>query len=252
MPLITIRSLPNIGRTGNQLFLYCFAKGYAEKMKCDLQVPDWWGRKVFSNANEPMVTKQLPQTELDSDPGRPLGYFFGQTDIDLRVFAQHQKYLDYYTRTQAKEWLKVNSEWEELNAIRGFKYSAMHKRRGDYVTYEFRNYCIVSDKSYEKAVADFHIPNPLFEVSEEESVYHPELDTTGLGWLRDFLTLRDAAHLLRANSSFSWWAATLGNGKVYSPVVNEKSGWQDVEFVEGNHPVTAGKFRNQSDLHLKD
>jgi hypothetical protein len=71
-------------------------------------------------------------------------------------------------------------------------------------------------------------------------------------WLDDFLFLRGAAFLLRANSTFSWWAACLGSGQVYSPVVGERVGWNLVEFAKGNHSNTAGKFKNQSDLYLKE
>jgi hypothetical protein len=44
--------------------------------------------------------------------------------------------------------------------------------------------------------------------------------------------------LFRANSTFSWWAATLGNPMlVYSPVVEGLRGLQmDVKFVPGNEP----------------
>ena len=251
MPVITIRELPTMGRRGNQLFLYCFAKGYALHHRCELQVPDWWGRKVFVNAQEPLITVHLPQTELDGFSSKRLGYFFGQTGIDINVFGQHQCYLDYYTRTYVREWLKLKPEWERYAPPS--IYSAMHIRRGDYLHTGHRDhYCEISEASYARAIEQFQIPKPVIRVSEETSVMPLDWPDPSLAWLPDFLILRNAAYLLRANSTFSWWAGTLGYGQVYSPFVHTKVGLHDVDFVPGNHENTAGVFPNQSDLNLKE
>jgi hypothetical protein len=63
-------------------------------------------------------------------------------------------------------------------------------------------------------------------------------------WLDDFLKLYFARTIFRANSSFSWWAATLSpTAKVFSPVIDKRhiygvDGMEEitVDFVEGNHP----------------
>ncbi len=63
-------------------------------------------------------------------------------------------------------------------------------------------------------------------------------------WLDDFLKLYFARTIFRANSSFSWWAATLSpTAKVFSPVIDQPhiygvDGMKEitVDFVEGNHP----------------
>jgi hypothetical protein len=243
-------------RFGNALFIYCFARGYAEHMGAELQCPDWIGRKLFVNATEPPITRNLRWTELDSISKLPLGYFMGQTDIALRVFAQHEVYLDYYTRAKAREWLKLKPELEFYTSSPSMPdtaYSAAHVRKGDYTLEPFCNYyCEVSDESYAKAIEQFDIPEPILRVQEGARTPPPELEAVGLGFLPDFLLLRDATHLLRANSSFSVWASWLGNAKTYAPVVEDKVGLQTVPFVFGNHPCTAGRFKNQSDLHLKE
>ncbi len=242
-------------RLGNALFIYCFARGYAEHMGAELQVPPWIGQKLFVNATEPPITRNFHWTELDSLSQLPLGYWFGRTDIAIRAYCQHQVYLDYYTRAKAREWLTLKPEFEAYSTKRlEPAFSAAHVRRGDYVTDPFlrQNYCEVSDESYEKAIEQWNIPEPIYRVQEGARSYLAELEAQGLSFLPDFLLLRDATHLLRANSSFSWWAATLGHGKVYSPLVADKVGLQDIIFIEGNWPVTAGRFKNQSDLHLKE
>lgn len=252
--IITVRSLRDIGRFGNQLALYCFAKGYAKTYGAELQTPDWIGRELFIEAakDEPIKHPHLPQTEIDSDSHRPLNRYFGRVDIDLRVFAQHQCYVDYYTREQVRQWFKLKPEWERFAPVPAI-YSAAHIRRGDYVdNASYRHsYCAVSDESYDQAIKQFKIPEPVYRVFDgwrEPNALLPK----HLSWLTDFLLLRDASHLLRANSTFSLFAGWLGHGKVYSPLVEARVGVNTVPFVEGNWPCTAGKFLNQSNLHLKE
>jgi hypothetical protein len=65
--------------------------------------------------------------------------------------------------------------------------------------------------------------------------------------LTDFFIMMNCKTLFRANSSFSWWAATLGTCKVYSPQVGTQTGWVDVPFVAGND---SGTCRDVLDLKL--
>ena len=45
----------------------------------------------------------------------------------------------------------------------------------------------------------------------------------------------NAKVLLRSNSTFGFWAGFFNGSDVYSPVVQGKVGFNDVEFVKGNH-----------------
>lgn len=256
MRYVSCRNIERIGRVGNQLFLYAFARGYAEAMGAELLMPQWWGRKVFAGvADDPMLRPmmRLPQTELDSISSKPLGYFFGQTGVDLFVYGQHQRYVDFYTQAKVREWFRLRPEYEAYAT--GGIYSACHIRRWEHPKFDLsarHNYCTITEASYERAVERFQVPRPIIGVCEGWRAPTLALAEAGLSWLPDWLLLRDATHLLRANSSFSWWAGALSLGKVYSPVVGDKTGLQDVEFVEGNHPCTAGKFANQSNLFLRE
>lgn len=258
MPLITCRKLGGIGRFGNMLALYCFVRGYAERYGFELHTSNWIGRKIFANVNEPLVTEataHFPQTRIDSHTREPFDRYFGRSEIDIRVYAQHQIYLDgFQTRNKIREWLTIKPEFEAFAPAPCHKpYSAAHIRKGDYVDHASFNhsYCEVSEQSYEDAIEDFKIPRPVLKVFEgwrkEPTNVPPELS-----WLPDFLLLRDAAYLLRANSTFSYFAGVLGHGKVYSPLVETRVGLWDVRFCEGNHANTAGRFANQSDLILKE
>lgn len=240
------------------MFQYAFAKGYASAMNCDLQTPDWWGRKVFPEAaRDPLIDRYLPQTHCDSVVHHiklPLGYFIGSTDIDLNGYFQHQVFINFYSRTQARNWFSFAPDiYEPYKPAPGESWNAKHLRRGDMsddATFQ-KLYCTVSDQSYITAEHQFNIQSveAIWDGCDNPDPLEVKL---GIGWLSDFLFLRDAAILLRANSTFSWWAGALGKGKVYSPVVGNKVGLNTVPFVEGNHPNTAGIFPNQSDLFLKE
>ncbi len=233
-------------RFGNALFIYCFARAYALVMGCELQTPAWIGQKIFEGVNEPPISVSLPATEWDSESDLPLGYFFGRTDIDLRVYAQHQKYLDFYSRAQVLEWLVLKPEFE---CGKPLECAVAHLRLGDYMVEPQRsNYCNVSPRSYQSAADKFKVPKPLLMIYDGWTDH----GMGELNWLPDFVLMRNSKYLFRANSSFSWWAATLSNGTVYSPVVGDKVGPHDCQFVRGNHPCTAGRFSNQSDLFLKE
>jgi len=248
-------SLGSRGRAGNAFFQYAFLRGYAKTFSCDIQTPQWWGRNVFPvAAADPLIDRVLPKTICDSvDP--MMGRFVGKTDIDLFGYFQHQMFIDFYRRWQVREWFAIKPElylYSPAERSDG-PYSVKHLRRGDYETPPFNKlYCTVSDESYDNAIEKFNIPGPISTVCDTGAGAFKTLTDLGVPWLCDWLMLRDADHLLRANSSFSWWAGTLGNGKVFSPVVENRVGPNTVEFVEGNWPNLAGIFHNQSDMHLKE
>lgn len=255
MSVVTCRNLGGIGRVGNQLHLYVFAKAYAERYGAELQTSDWVGRKLFVNATEPLVEDMtLPQTRLDSEAvemGLPLDRYFGRVNIDLRVYAQHQCYA-FYTRTQAREWLKLKPEYEAF-APRECPGTVAHIRKPDAVDNESFNrvYCSLTEDSYDAAMEFYGIPGPVTKVFAGWRPDHPDLPPE-LSWLPDFLMLRDASHLLRANSTFSFFAGVLSRGRVYSPLVRDLVGLHRVPFCEGNFACPAGRFKNQSDIFLRE
>lgn len=202
---------PLIGRLGNKLFQYCYARAYAEKLGAKLVTPPWEGEELFD----------IPISNADSG------------DTVLTGYHQDQDSL-IYTRSQVKEWLKFKKPIVPIHAI------LCHRRVGDYAA---AGYVVVSEKSYYDAMRKFYLYNfPHEFVTEENSTQGP---------LEDFKRLASCSVLFRGNSSFSWWAATLGNGLVYSPVIEGLKGGkeQDCEFVEGNWPRLAN-LAFTTDLHL--
>lgn len=228
---IQISCLGKFGRFGNQLFQYAFAKSYAKKYNCILEIPkNWKGRKIFKNIDEPSIGDPLPKTKLDIIP-------WGRKNIDLFGYFCAPDFVKFLTRKKLKEWFEIKDKWMDLFP-KSKKYLAAHLRRGDYTTTFSYLYCTISKKSYLDAISRFKLDkyNTIW-VSEDNKKQHPLCDQEKLPFLPDFITLLNADVILRANSSFSFWAAVLSDGEIYSPIVKKRTGPHDVEFVRGNYPA---------------
>jgi hypothetical protein len=260
------------GGLGNKLFGYCFARAYAEKMGCDLEVqgglyPQKWNI-VFQGTDHPAVSRELPiRQSFDFEKWE------GQTDIRIEGFCQHQKNL-IYTRRQIREWLRFTPEVEEMVAGIESVQILCNQRLGDYCL-PCNPFAWVSRESYIECAnrfglgasnitwqdGDTHYPWPGIDASLfKRHEHHAEFDER-MDFLPDFVVMMRAKNLIRANSTFGWWAHELGsNERVFCPdvtkvdanqgVVGLKRVPQFVPFVEGNHmPVVPG-IPYLSELHL--
>lgn len=239
MPVITANLL---GRFGNQCMGYLFARGYATKHGFDFQCEPWIGQRIFQLEDAPITAKDLPRrSELD--------LVDGEGDVNIYGYAQSQNALTY-TRQQAREWFKFRPEIDEkLKPYRDCTFETLaHRRVGDYIGY---GYPVVSKKSYLDAYREFDLFPPDF-VTEEDPLTDENF-TGELSFLPDFYTLVRAKVIMRANSTFSWIAGVLNEGRVFSPIIDGLEGGRehDVKFVEGNWP----RLSNHSfctDLHLPE
>jgi hypothetical protein len=138
-------------------------------------------------------------------------------------------------------------------------YIAAHVRKGDYggLTSIF---AIIKEISYVNACEKFgYDASRIMWITEEAPNLDEEMNRENISFLYDFMVMMNANVLLRGNSTFSWWAGTLGNAKVYSPVIDDKRGICEVDFIEGNWPKMAN-FKKwephcpqiHDDLHLKE
>lgn len=222
-----IVQLSTQGRFGNQMFQYAFARGYCEKYGHELATDDWIGRKIFE-ITDPISTRQLPRKD-------ELTVNFGEGAIEFRGYFQSQKAM-VYTKEQVAGWFKLKPELERAiqDCLPKDTTTVAHLRRGDFFGY---GYPVVSTPSYYKAQSEFGLPT-ITEISEE-SVKNPARGIFApFPFIVDFYRMVRAPNLLRANSSFSWWAAMLGSGKVYAPIVDGLEGGKEhnCDFIEGNWP----------------
>ncbi len=236
-------ALYNLGRLGNLMFRYAFARALAEQNGWELRTDPWVGEKIFT------LDGQLH--------GRP----DGSEDIVIDEYRQAQKDL-IYSRADCRRWFKWKHDVERL--LHGGDgapwWPHAHLRRGDY---KEAGYPLIGRASIDLAVAEHMFPGELRKnmqpgreyivVSDERPQLNPEL-VPELSFLPDFYRLMRAPVLFRANSSFSWWAATLGSGRVFSPIITGFAGGvehDNIPYVEGNWPRLA-ELEFVTDLHLRE
>ena len=223
-----------IGRFGNKLFQYAYARAFAERYGHEVRTGNWEGCDLFGL---PMheVPPGLP-TEDESTIART------NRDCMLHSYCQSQYCVSLYSRTQAREWFTFLPEVLDLYPVEPYEIVA-HRRVGDYVG---SGYPVISYRAVHAAV-EMYYPDRGDEV-------HVVSDDFEHAWMPDFLTMMRAPILFRGNSSFSWWAAVLGHGIVYSPVIDGLVGGQEhdkVPYVRGNHPRLA-ELPGVEELRLRE
>ncbi len=198
-----------IGRLGNCLFQYAHSRKLAELSGSELHTHAWPGQIMFDIQDPPIdgTEEMLPEN-----------------------YRQDQASL-IYTRADCFRWFKWRAEIEQAIKFKGRpeKYAVAHYRAGDYLRL---GYPVVSSRAIIKQFENIGSITPWnCEIVDEDS---------GWSFMDDFYFMAHAPVLVRANSSFSWWAATLNrNGRIFSPVITGLKGGMehdDVPFVEGNHP----------------
>jgi FkbM family methyltransferase len=219
---------PLIGRFGNQAMVYCHARKRAELEGATLCTPPWVGERIFD----------IPEACRDQSGEHIGGYRQRQEDL-------------IYSRREVLQWLRLRPEIQaKLDTFVPQGEIVAHVRRGDYADLQ---YPLVSKRSYYRAADQFGFgssPYYFAFVTEEEPLTHPDF-TGDLAFLPDFYRMMRAKVLLRGNSSFSWFAGTLGEARVFSPCIKDKPGGveSDCEFSEGNHERLCN-LPGFTDLHL--
>ena len=265
---------------GNRMFQYAFARSYAERHGYELHTPPCVLQKIFQ-IDDPPAVDDFPLMAGDHSQ---TGYGFGVLrdgayNVTLTGQRQHQEELTY-TRSDAKRWFKLRPEIAELVKNVPSMEVVANLRRGDY-TYSCNPFVVVSEESYLYACDQFGIDKTnLYFLNGETHYLIPEIsvqrpwvnldaneqgksgDSMRFDFLPDLALMMRAKVLLRSNSTFAWWAATLGdNDRVFSPDIRNINPHeadqglyrspQHVPFVEGNHMPMCFGWPFLTELHLK-
>lgn len=223
------------GRFGNNLFTYAFCRAYAENHGLELQTDPWIGQKIFG-LTEPPIDPELYCLHRDENTLKD-----GEQNVLFRSYCQQQKCL-IYTKRDCLRWFHFDKEMNDRLAshIPIKKRLAMgHRRVGDYAGY---GYPLVSANSYDRKFQELGIKDRYTMLTEESPIVVPGFEGE-LSFLPDFWAMCHSALLLRGNSTFSWWAATLNEfGETWCPDIDGLEGGKEhlVEFQRGNHK----KFAN--------
>jgi hypothetical protein len=164
-PVLTMSSLGQLGRFGNQLFQYAFLRICAQKSGAKVECPPWIGQTLFGHNDAP-ISKRLPPAVERRDTGESLFDFIpefipyieklaatkssrvgsealehGLVNVDLwgffqvntRLLKPHKEYL----RSLFQPVSDLKSALEDgLNLLRskGKTIVGVHIRRGDFIT----------------------------------------------------------------------------------------------------------------------
>ena len=262
------------GGLGNKLFVYAFARAYAERYGFELHVdgcyPHLPWQRIFSGIDHPSIERELPARESFK-----LEEWEGDGDIMITGYCQHQKNL-IYTRHQVREWFQLKPEMLELvKAVPAMEIIA-NLRLGEYC-YACNPFIWIDWRAYIDCCGYYGLPTQTLYFQDGNEHYRipeipiekPWVELTGeerersIDYLPDLALLMRTKILLRSNSTFAWWAATLGNNqRVFCPdvakvnaadgIINGHRVQQWVPFVEGNHTPMVTGWEYLSDLHLKE
>lgn len=212
-----------LGRFGNQCFTIAGVIGIAIKSGQPYGFPEWinqdnknFGDKA-DNLNQYFVNP-LP-TIVTGVPFNHYGYFWGYRDINLptgswNIDAHMQS--DKFTKhcmPVIREQFRMKDEPKQND------YVAIHYRAGDYTEGEDGHHPRCSKEYYEKAMALF--PDGKFLVFTDDydswfsfgikgNFFKPHIDNSNGRYIEDFRYMKRCRHFITANSSFSSFAALLG------------------------------------------
>lgn len=213
-PIIQMSCLGKLGRFGNQLSEYAYARSYAERMGAVLQTPPWIGQKLFVGIDDPPITDPFPQLGLEEEP-------MGRVNINLFGYF-FRKFEKEYTADQARKYFQIKPEILAQYPPRQEKYIAAHLRYGDMVRHQKKLWLVPQISFIRAMLLEGIDPEKVVWVSEE----------AGKPMMEDFITLMRADTLFISNSTFSFWAGVLGkNPTIYSPVLpKHRVGFTECDF----------------------
>ena len=224
---------PNDSRRHNHLGLFNIQSPYTGKLNALLvrmlfirkfKIGKWLRKRLKSN--------QLLTLVHDPETGYHPEIFQNLSgNLLLLGYWQSYRYFENIRQDLLEEFKLKQAPQDKENLslneiIRDYESIAIHIRRGDYVSEEYflKNFGICSLSYYQKAIALLaeKIQTPHFFiftddptwVKENLKICHPHTFITnnlGKSDYEDFRLMSSCKHFIVANSSFSWWAAWIGN-----------------------------------------
>jgi hypothetical protein len=253
--MITFRKLGRLGRFGNQLFQYAGTRLYAESNNFSAAFPQWAGTMLFKKMVSYSPTQKvksafLPTRQLDDihsyNSLQKIKYIMGlssflplttsldelyknpEDNINIYSYLQDPLSLKLLTQHKAKvrTWFQFQSGiQEQLQSVtqQFTPWIGVHIRRGDFV----KRGLVVESSLFFELLTKIARGRQLFIASDDPNI-HTEFAQYSLVRLQnpikdfpreffDFWMLMHADTIVAPGSTFSWWAAYLGNNDYYAP-----------------------------------
>lgn len=246
-PVITssVLGMENMGRLGNQIFLYGFMKIYALEHNLRVETPAWIGQYLFGHSNPP-ISGSLPIVGEESQPYKlsdsailnapePLKNvdFHGYFQLHTQYHARHKEYFSSLFKPVPEVEARMAEAMNRLRA-QGKTVVGLHLRRGDYKSvHTVVPYLTVAPSGwYKEWLNGFWetLNEPVLFIASDEiedvlgdfAEYHP-ITVKDLGvelpeapFYPDFYILSQCDVLAISNSTFSFAAAMLNErGKFF-------------------------------------
>ncbi|PKM80487.1 MAG: hypothetical protein CVU89_13115 [Firmicutes bacterium HGW-Firmicutes-14] len=240
IPVVTMSTLGEKGRFGNQIFQYAFLKIYARVFNMRVETPRWVGQYLFGH-NDPPISKNLPviselrQKNLQRIFAEPVPRyknvdFAGNFQFHTSSFAPYKDYFQSLFIPVPEIKAEMDKGLAKLIS-RGKTIIGLHIRRGDYKDYRGTNkqvYFYIAPTAWYKnwlRTIWSKVPDPVLFIASDEieavtpdfSEYHPVTMQDLFSSLPknyfypDFYLLTQCHILAISNSSFSFTASMLNN-----------------------------------------
>lgn len=210
---------------GNNLFQYCWAreiaerKGYALLSNPILGFPETYSH-IYGIENSENMYFTPPATQIfDMDK-------IYRHDGQIIIYGYSQRY-EFYIKNKEKirSWLYIENE--HLYDVPNENDIVLNIRLGDYVglgwDLDMEYYVNILEKeTYENAIIVCDEPNSerLSVLREMGCVVKDNSIHGRMKFIADFVFVKHAKRCVIANSTFSWWAAFLGNAdRIYFPCI---------------------------------
>jgi len=239
-PVVTMSTLGEKGRFGNQIFQYAFLKIYAQVFNMRVETPVWAGQYLFGY-NDPPISRKLPviselrQKNLQKIFTEPTPRyknvdFSGNFQFHTSSFAPYKEYFQSLFIPVPEIKAEMDTGLANLFS-RGKTIIGLHIRRGDYNYYKGTNkqvfFFIAPTAWYKNWLSSIWsiVPDPVLFIASDEidaaasefSEYHPVTVQDLYSSLpdnyfySDFYLLSQCDMLAISNSTFSFAASMLNN-----------------------------------------
>jgi hypothetical protein len=218
MKILQLPNPGNNGRLGNQLFAIASTIGLALRHGYTPRFPDDWKyRDVFNVPNEwfgEIVNTDLVYRERTYEYSHELDCCLNSPD-----FNGYESIVNSYLQSP-KYWQGYEAEIRQYLTPKGCKPGSVdavgiHYRRGDYVGNS--NYVQLDEGYYTNAFYGLTDSRNTIARSDDAHFIKYQWGQTCRTEIEDFISLAECKEHIISNSTFSWWAAYLSNGKVIAP-----------------------------------
>jgi hypothetical protein len=213
---------------GNRLFQYCWAREIAEKKGfCFITDPIPGFPETYKILPGKKIDNNVLFTGVCPSTGAPTQIFNMNEIYDhsgkITIHGYPQRYEYYaFNKNNISKWLTIENE--ELYDVPDEYDIVLHVRLGDYLnsgwnlSIEYYK-SILKKEKYKNAYIITDDPNnqEIYKLIDFGCILKDNSMFGSMAYMADFVFAKKAKKIIISPSTFSWWAAFLGEGIVYFP-----------------------------------